>query len=142
MEWKECNEKRMTKKALKDIELISSLIEASKIKIEYAGKIEITDRNATVAVSLYYDSLREILEAIANLNNYKVYNHECFCAFLKEILNEPDKADLFDKLRKIRNSINYYGKKKISKKEAELIIKEILSLRKELISEYLNEINK
>jgi hypothetical protein len=62
-------------------------------------------------ISLLYDALREILETIALEKGFKIYNHECYTPFLKEILCELVYADTFDKLRKTRNSINYYGKK-------------------------------
>lgn len=62
-------------------------------------------------ISLLYDALREYLECIALENGYKIYNHECYTAFLKEIMDLSQEADVFDKLRKIRNGINYYGKK-------------------------------
>lgn len=64
---------------------------------------------------------------------YKIYNHECYTYFLKEILNESIKGDEFDELRKIRNNINYYGKE-ISVKEAGEILKRLTKLRLEMIN--------
>ena len=67
------------------------------------------------------------MESIALENGFKIYNHECYSAFLKEILHLSMEADLFDKLRKIRNEINYYGKK-VQQEEAESIIKDLKQL--------------
>ena len=78
---------------------------------------------AASKVSLAYDSLCEMLEALAIKKCYKIYNHECYCAFLKEIIKERVLGDRFDKIRKIRNDSNYYGEE-ITVEEAEAIISE------------------
>jgi len=77
------------------------------------------------------ESLRELLEALAIKNGFKIYNHECYCAFLKEILKDEELAALFDKFRRIRNKINYYGKD-LSPKEAEAFKTEIEELVEKL----------
>jgi hypothetical protein len=131
MDWKECNEKRYIKKISEDKELVSSLLKSSQKKFETASRIELDDVTAASKISLYYDCLREILEAIAIKNGYKIYNHDCYCAFLKEILKQDELGELFDKARKIRNGINYYGKD-IKTKEAGEIISETIRLIKKV----------
>ncbi len=84
-----------------------------------------------------YDSLREILEALALLKGFKIYNHECYVSFLSEIINLKNEAFKFNEFRRIRNSINYYGKD-ISVEEGKQLIKEVLELRTKLLGE-LNE---
>ena len=84
---------------------------------------------------MVYDCLREVLEALAIKKGFKIYNHECFCAFLKNICNEFSFAESFDRFRKIRNKINYYGKK-VELVDAERLIKDMISLRKELLSKF------
>ncbi|MFH1637545.1 MAG: hypothetical protein ABIB71_03915 [Candidatus Woesearchaeota archaeon] len=111
MDWKECCSKRLAKKVEPDHELASSLIELSGGKYFTASNIKIEDKTAPSSVSLFYDALREILEAIAIKKGYKIYNHECYTWFLKEIMKEDELASGFDRVRKIRNGINYYGKK-------------------------------
>ena len=88
-------------------------------------------------ISLAYDSLRELLEALALKHGYKIYNHECYTSFLKEILKENQNGDEFDDLRKIRNAVNYY-EKDVLIEEAKEIIKRIKNLRKSM-SNLLNE---
>ncbi len=58
----------------------------------------------------------------------KSIRHECYTAFLKEVIKESLKGDEFDSVRKIRNAVNYYGKD-ISPTEAEEIISKIRNLR-------------
>ena len=129
MDWKECLGNRIIKPVKEDKNLIRSTRAIAKIKIEsaealpphlYIGKI-----------CLLYDALREYLECAALEKGYKIYNHECYVAFLKEVLNLSREGDLFDKLRKIRNGINYYGLS-VTEEEALEVIREL----KELISKF------
>ena len=95
--------------------------------------LDLNDETASSKITLAYDSLRELLEALAVIKGYKIYNHECYCSFLKEIMEESLLGDTFDSLRKIRNSINYYGKE-ISAKEAEPVLKKIQDTSKDIKS--------
>lgn len=132
MDWKECVKKRIAKEITADEDLMESLLKTSNNKLESSEKLELSDITSGSKISLLYDSLREILEALAIKNGFKVYNHECYTYFLKEILNEILIGDEFDELRKIRNDINYYGKA-ISINEAKDILKRIKELRKGIL---------
>lgn len=110
MDWKECCDKKIVKDVSIDFELIESLMQTSSKKLESASRLSIDDVTAASVISLCYDSLRELLEAIAAKRCFKIYNHECYTSFLKEILKEEVLCEKFDKIRKIRNGINYYGK--------------------------------
>ena len=127
MDWKECVEKSLTKKIQVDTALISSLKETSKNKFISAASLEISEITASSIITLYYDSLRELLEALAIKHSYKIYNHECYTCFLKSVLNDEETADAYDRVRKIRNAINYYGKR-ISVDEAKTTIAGIKNL--------------
>ena len=131
MDWEDCCNKRIAKSVKPDVEMIKSLTKSSKNKLESESKLNMNDVTASSKLSLAYDSLRELLEALALNNGYKVYNHECYSAFLKEIIKESYKADEFDDIRKIRNAVNYYGKE-ISVEEANEIITKIKNLRKDV----------
>ena len=132
MDWNECLKKRIAKEVNKDDELIKSLIKTSNNKTESEEKLELNIVTSSSKISLAYDSLRELLEALAIHYRYKIYNHECYTPFLKEILNESLKGDEFDELRKIRNNINYYGKE-ITITEAKDILRRIKKLRNFLL---------
>ncbi|MBS3102603.1 hypothetical protein J4458_04095 [Candidatus Woesearchaeota archaeon] len=127
MDWKECVERRLAKKIHADIALINSLKETSKNKSISAASLEISEVTSSSVITLCYDSLRELLEALAIKHCYKIYNHECYTCFLKSVLSEEEIADAYDRIRKIRNAINYYGRK-ISIEEAEATIGEIKNL--------------
>ena len=110
MDWKESNDKKLIKEVTPDNNLVSSLFESSNKKFETASRLELDEITASSKITLYYDCLREILEAISIKKGFKIYNHECYCAFLKEILKEEEIGDLFDRFRKIRNDINIFNK--------------------------------
>ncbi len=110
----------------------------SKIK-ESAVKTAKVDRiNISAYVSLAYDSLREILEALCIFKGYKVLSHICIGELLKDIFKDFD-YEQFDRLRWIRNSINYYGEK-IDFEQGKLIIGKIFSLKKNILDRYLNNV--
>ncbi|MBS3108806.1 hypothetical protein J4409_02945 [Candidatus Woesearchaeota archaeon] len=121
----------MVKEVKIDKNLINSLINSASKKLITADSIKLNENTASSKVSLTYDALRELLEAIAIEEGFKIYNHECYCAFLKEIIKETNLGDKFDDFRKIRNSINYYGKD-VSVEEASFLIKNMLILIKEI----------
>ena len=128
MDWKECCNKRTAKQVSPDGEMIQALLKSSKNKLESESKLEMGSVTASSKLSLAYDSLRELLEALALKKGYKVYNHECYAAFIKEVLGESEKGEEFDELRKERNSVNYYGKE-IFEEEANATIERMKKLR-------------
>jgi len=104
------------KRVEKDKELAKSLLKTTKSDLIFFETWEINENSARKIVSNYYDALRSILEAIAALDGYKIYSHEAFSDFLKE-KKESLMAEKFDRFRRIRNKINYYGSN-ISPEEA------------------------
>ena len=123
-------EKRNDQKTNINKELIKSLIETSDLKEKTVKRSVIDEISASSFVSLAYDSLREILEAICILNGYKVLSHVCLGELLKEINQEFD-FNSFDRFRYIRNGINYYGTH-IEPNQGKEIIKNIFEMKKAL----------
>ena len=121
MDFASCTRNRLIKQIIQDNNLINSLVQSSDKKLKSQKKLELDDDTAGSKISLAYDALRELLEALAISKGYKIYNHECYVAFLKEVLKESDLGDQFDKFRRIRNDTNYYGKD-VSPQEAKPII--------------------
>lgn len=137
MDWKECCDKKIAKNVKPDVSLMNSLIKSSENNLKSESMLPMTNVTAGSKLSLAYDSLRELLEALAIKKGYKIYNHECYTAFLKEVLKQSNAGELFDEIRKVRNAVNYYGKI-ISPEEADKIIIKIKSLR-EFISTILKQ---
>ena len=127
MDFKECLGKKIIKRVKFDKNLIISTRKIARVKVESA---EVLPEHLFIGkITLLYDALREYLECIALEKGYKIYNHECYASFLIEILNRSVEAKLFDKLRKVRNGINYYGRE-VSKEEADYLILNLNSLIK------------
>tara|TARA_Y100000296_G_scaffold85473_1_gene121504 strand:+ start:3992 stop:4405 length:414 start_codon:yes stop_codon:yes gene_type:complete len=127
MDWISCKNKKLVKNISTDNNLINSLLETSSKKFKTQSMLPLNNTTASSKFILAYDSLRELLEALSISKGYKIYNHECYCAFLKEILKESKLGDDFNSLRKIRNSINYYGKN-LSKDETNSLIGLIIKI--------------
>lgn len=135
MDLEECRRKGLIKRARVDTELIKSLIEMSGIKEITVSTARINEVNISAYVSMAYDSLRELLEAICILKGYKVISHMCIGELLKELLERFD-YNSFDRMRYIRNGINYYGIKTDFAAGKE-IMRKMFAMRKELLETYL-----
>ncbi len=131
MDWIECNKRRIVKQVYIDEAMIKSLLNTSTNKLKSEKILILNNTTASSKITLAYDALRELLEALALKNGFKIYNHECYTAFLKDVMNESSTGDEFDEIRKLRNSINYYGKE-ISVQDTRKTLKEIKSLIKKI----------
>lgn len=135
MELNECFRKELIKKTEINKNLIKSLMEMSGIKETTVRTAAINEINISAYVSLAYDSLREILEAICISKGYKVLSHVCLGELLRDLIKDFD-YDEFDRLRWIRNGINYYGIK-VEFEQGREVIDKIFAMRKKLIRKYL-----
>ncbi|MBU2633902.1 MAG: hypothetical protein KJ674_01520 [Nanoarchaeota archaeon] len=136
MDWRECKYKKLVKEISVDHNLVKSLINSSDKRLISNNRLKLDETTAATKLSIVYESLREVLEAVATLKGFKIYNHECFCAFLNEICKDYNSSNNFNRFRIIRNKINYYGND-VDKNEAKNLIEDIVLLRKNLIKNYL-----
>jgi len=130
MDLKDCMRKGLIRRTAKDRELISSLIEMAKIKEGAVKSAKVDSKNISAYVSMAYDSLREALEALCVQHGYKVLSHVCMGELLREKIDGFDYVE-FDRMRYIRNSINYYGKK-VDFEQGKEIIDKIFVLRRKM----------
>ena len=127
------------RKGMPDIALAKSLIAMANNQLSFASSNKITESNSSPLLVNYYEALREICESICAKNGYKVYSHEAYTAYLQEILKEERIAEIFDRLRKLRNAVNYYGEH-ISASEtigASADVKKLITL---LTEKYLSDL--
>jgi hypothetical protein len=127
MDWNECIKNNIIKNIKLDKNRIKAIKKIANEKIKSATILP--EDHLISKITLFYDALRELLEAKALEEGFKIYNHECYNAFLKEILHKSNEANLFNEMRKIRNGINYYGQE-IKKEESIYIIKTLKKLIK------------
>ena len=138
MRFQDFIDQQKARKATTDIQLAKSLIGMSDNHIEAIKKLAIDEITASTIMATYYEALREIIEAIAAKKGYKIYSHDALTYFLKE-LGKDLIADKFDRFRKIRNGINYYGKR-ISKESTESNVKDIERIIAELKQKFLSDV--
>ena len=136
MDLKECFRKGLIKKTKVRIPLINSLLEISKIKEIAVRGAKIDEVNISAYTSLAYDSLREVLEAFCILNGYKVFSHFCIGELLNLLIKDFNYNEFY-RIRQIRNSINYYGKK-IEFKQGKGVINKIFKMKENLIKKYFS----
>ncbi len=110
MDLDECYKKEFIKKTKVNTGLISSLIEMSNVNETTVREANINEINIPSYLVLAYESLREILEAICISKGYKVLSHACLGELLKTLIEDFD-FNTFDRLRYVRNGVNYYGTK-------------------------------
>ncbi len=97
------------KKIKPDIIKHKSLIISANEAVYSAKKIPYESSTKKSIIRELYEGLRQYCEAIGYLKGYKFDSHESITYFIDEILHEPHIAAKFDRYRKIRNGINYYG---------------------------------
>lgn len=102
-----CKKKGMVKSVLPDVNMMQALQKTAKKKQKAASLLP--PEYYEVRFTLLYDALRALLEILALQRGLKIYNHECYTAFLKESIKDSRLGDEFDVLRRVRNGINYYG---------------------------------
>jgi len=138
MRFEDFIEKGIVRKTSKDKSLVRALLQNSKKDIEFLNGLKINEKSVRKIMTNFYDVLRSVLEAVSVIKGYKIYSHEAYIYFLKEI-KENLLAIKFDRFRRIRNSINYYGKD-ISIEETKENIYEIKKMINILIKKYLGKL--
>src|SRR3989344_3647784 len=109
MEFEDFIRKGVVRKARADMQLVKSLVKMAESDIIWVKSSKIDKNSARKILTGSYDILRSIVEAMYTLDGYKVYSHEAFTFYLIK-KGEVNLANKFDRFRKIRNGINYYGK--------------------------------
>lgn len=124
MKFEDFLRKGQVKRASRDIQLVKSIITSSDKDLKFLSGLKVDEVSSRKIFSNYYDVLRSILEALALLDGYKVYSHEAFKYLLDE-MGEEALSIKFDRFRKLRNKVNYYGKS--------LSVEEVNEYKKELV---------
>ena len=99
----------IVKKVPIDVIRAKSLMKSSEQTLNSARKIPVEEERLKTILRELYESLRQYCEAVGYLRGYKFINHESIAVFLDEILGEKEISIKFDRYRKLRNGINYYG---------------------------------
>ncbi|MFH1212075.1 MAG: hypothetical protein V1659_04065 [Candidatus Woesearchaeota archaeon] len=131
MNFEFCLNNGKIKKVMPDKIRASSLFNSSIQAIQTAKAIPLNSGTSKTILRELYEGLRECCEAIGYINGYKFLDHESISYFLRDVLKEENAYKKFDRYRKLRNGINYYGDSIEAETVKEAII-EIPLLLKEL----------
>ena len=126
------------RKATPDRFMAESIIKNTFEDLKFLEQTKLTELSKRKLVTNYYDSLRSLLEAMALRDGYKVYSHEAFTFYLRE-KEESEISLKFDRFRKKRNAINYYGES-VSVEEVKEYSKEMKKIIIELKKKYLAKV--
>ena len=137
MDIEECFRRSFIRKTTVDSGLIRSLIKMSAVKEKAVRTATTEEETISAYVSLAYDALREVLEAICVSIGYKVLSHVCIGELLKREIESFDYAS-FDRMRYIRNGINYYGED-VEFKQGKEIIEKIFAMKQSLLEKHLKK---
>ncbi len=112
-----------------------SLIISSEEAIKNAKEISLSEGKQKTILRELYEGLRQFCEAIGYLKGYQFFDHESITFFLNDILKEQTISTKFDRYRKLRNGINYYGNELslITAKEALMEIPKIINELKKYV---------
>ena len=132
MKFEDFIKKGDAKHTFPDTQLAKALLGTARQDLVFLKSIKLDNISARKMVSNFYDVLRSLLEAGATLEGFKIYSHEAFTYYLLE-KGQENASRKFERFRKVRNSINYYGKD-IDVKEAAELIDEMKYLINEMVS--------
>ena len=90
-----------------DEQKAKALVKMAEQNMAFVEMLPEREEGASVVLSQAYESLRQILEAMTLQEGFKVYSHEAYTFYLKK-LGKESVAQRFDRLRKLRNGVNYY----------------------------------
>ncbi|MEM4214913.1 MAG: hypothetical protein QW484_00920 [Candidatus Pacearchaeota archaeon] len=107
--FQECLEEGKAKKVPINSIRAKSLIKSSEQAITTAKTIPLTEVSLKTIFRELYEGLRECCEAIGYMKGYKFLDHISIAFFLRDVLKQESAAKKFDRYRKLRNGINYYG---------------------------------
>ncbi|HDR53682.1 MAG TPA: hypothetical protein ENN60_03370 [archaeon] len=87
-----------------------SLLKMAYVRLE---EVQTKDREkfASLAVEAYYEIMKEVATALMSIEGRQTSSHEALVAYLKHTFPQFSRSEilLIDRLRKLRNAINYKG---------------------------------
>lgn len=109
MSWGRCLKLGIVKKIKKDPERASKMLKMANLRREFWDR-PIKDEFTALKVEAYYDTIRELIFAHLYKNGYNCSNHLCLISYLRGKFSQfKEETSIIDKLRKVRNNINYKG---------------------------------
>ena len=108
--WEESIENGKAIKITPDKERAISLINSSLKILKIIEKMKLEKENGFFILTNYYDVVLESMHALLYREGFKVLDHLSIGYYIKDVLKNVEFFNVFDKYRKIRNGILYYGR--------------------------------
>lgn len=123
-----CLQQGKAKKVVPTSIRAKGFLKSASEAVATASLIPLRPETAKSILRELYEGLRECCEALGFVYGYKFLDHESITYFLRDILKEEHISKKFDRYRKLRNGINYYGHDVglVTVKEALMEIPEII----------------
>jgi len=109
MDFNECLSKGKVKKVTIDELRAKSMIEISRSDLKTSLLIPLKEESKRIIFRELYEIFKTHIEGIGYLKGYKFLDHISITYFLRDVLDETHLSEKFDRYRKLRNGINYYG---------------------------------
>lgn len=87
-----------------------NLIKAAHETLLTLKEISVKEENCKTLLRELYEAFHQYCEGIGYLQGYKFESHEVIVYYLRDVLGEESISQVFDKYRRLRNDINYYGR--------------------------------
>ena len=133
-DWEESIKEGKIIKISPNLERSESLKQSSLKLLNIINKIDLDNENGFFFITNYYDIILEVMHSLMFKKGYNVLDHPSIGYYIKDILKNQEIFESFDKYRKIRNNIIYYGKiiDDETSKQALKDLKELYNFVKEL----------
>lgn len=109
MKFKQSIEEGFVLEITSNISRARNLKKQSALALATAKQIPLTQTTASSIFRELYEGIRQYAEALGYEQGYKFQSHESIGYFIEDILENPKLGRLFNRWRKIRNGLNYYG---------------------------------
>ncbi len=109
-DWEKSIEDGKVLKISPNQERAKSLITSSLKLLKIIEKLKLNKENGFFILTNYYDIVLESLHALLYKKGYQALDHLSIGYYIKDVLNNQEFFNIFDKYRKTRNKILYYGR--------------------------------
>lgn len=136
MNFESCLNNKFAKKVDVDLLRAKNMFISAEQAVYTAKLIPLSDKTSKSIFRELYEALKETFEAIGYIRGYKFLDHASIFYFIRDYLKKENLANKFDRYRKLRNGVNYYGES-ISLESVKESLKDIPETIKNLNENYL-----
>lgn len=109
-DWEKSIEDGKVLKISPNQERAKSLIASSLRLLNIIEKLKLDKENGFFILTNYYDIILESLLSLLYKKGYQSLDHLSIGYYIKDVLDNQEFFNIFDKYRKTRNKILYYGR--------------------------------